>query len=418
MKRLLAVLFCLMSGFAAAETPENTPNRFTGTDSERIAAAIAEAPNFGGVVRIPPRTPDETSDRTFWLIDSAILVPGNTTVFFENCKIKLSDKARDNFVRSANCGIGIENVESIENVHLIGIGNVVFEGADHPRATGDDGKRLNAGPFIPDLGYGKNGSYGTDAGKEGEHQKGDWRNIGILLGRVDRFTLQNITIREAHAWSVSLERCSNGHVSDLSFESSENRIIDGQQVKTLNQDGLDLRKGCHDIIIENITGHSGDDLVALTALDTDPLPGGVFGCFEASGTRADDDNSIHHIILRNVLGYASGGHQIVRVLNKADVKISHLLIDGIVDTSPEEITDKAALLIGDRSYGGPAPLGFTTNIIVRNVQSKSWSAVLIREPLDNTVIDGVINENPDGKAIDLESPSEEQGNLTILNVIN
>ena len=63
---------------------ENTPNRFKGSDSERIAAAIADSPRFGGLVKIPSRVPDEEADRDYWLIDSAIIVPGNTTVIFEN----------------------------------------------------------------------------------------------------------------------------------------------------------------------------------------------------------------------------------------------------------------------------------------------------------------------------------------------
>ena len=65
-----------------------------------------------------------------------------------NCKIKLSDKCRDNFFRTANCGMGIDEPEKIKNVHVIGEGRAILEGADHPRASGDGSKILaNPCPF-------------------------------------------------------------------------------------------------------------------------------------------------------------------------------------------------------------------------------------------------------------------------------
>jgi len=36
-------------------------------------------------------------------------------------------------------------------------------------------------------------------------------------------------------------------------------------------DGIDIRRGCHDIVIEDIRGFAGDDLVALTCLDGSDL---------------------------------------------------------------------------------------------------------------------------------------------------
>ena len=258
MKRLffsIAAFFVVACVFAGDDL--SNPNSYTGTDSERIAQALEAASKSGGLVRIPPRVPDEISDRNYWLLDSAILVRANTTLILENCTLKLSDACRDNFIRSANCGIGIEKVEPIENVRVVGIGSVTLEGADRPRATGDSGKTLGER------------TYGTDAGKEGESQKGDWRNIGVLLANVRNFSIENISIVNAHAWSVSLEKCSFGAIRNIRFESVEQRTIDGKTVRTLNVDGLDLRKGCHNITIENITGTTGDDLVACTAIGAD-----------------------------------------------------------------------------------------------------------------------------------------------------
>ena len=51
------------------------PNDFCGSDIEKIQSAIDAAQKLGGKVRIPARKPDQTSNRDFWLIDSAILIP-------------------------------------------------------------------------------------------------------------------------------------------------------------------------------------------------------------------------------------------------------------------------------------------------------------------------------------------------------
>ncbi|MBQ2851078.1 MAG: hypothetical protein IJE77_11410 [Thermoguttaceae bacterium] len=78
---LIGVALCGCGDVAsvANEPAANDPNAYTGTDSERIEQAVAAAPEFGGLVRIPARRPDAASPRTHWLLDRAILLPSNTT---------------------------------------------------------------------------------------------------------------------------------------------------------------------------------------------------------------------------------------------------------------------------------------------------------------------------------------------------
>ncbi len=386
----------------------NTPENFSGSDTARINAAVQAASQFGGVVRIGPRKPDEAAKRDYWLLDSAILLPGNTTLYLDNCKLKLSDRCRDNFIRTANCGIGIAKVEPIENVHIIGIGNVELIGADHPRATGDAAKGLNVR------------SYGTDAGKPNESQTGDWRNIGVLLAHVSRFTLQNITIRQAHCWSVSLERCTYGKVVDLTFDATQERIIDGKKVDSLNQDGLDLRKGSHDITVENIRGRTGDDLVALTAIRAAAVPGGQLDSTEVSQTDPEAMNDIYNVTIRNVVGYSAGGHQIIRFLNASGMKIHHVILDGVIDTSPQEIDDYVTIRIGDANpkWGGVTPLGDTYGFVITNIQSKSKSAIMIAGSLTDSIISNVINYNPEVTGITYKSGIENVRNVQVSHFIN
>ena len=393
---LSAILFFLgISGHSAPvfAFEANNPNFHEGTDSERIEKAMANAEAFGGVVRITRRVKKDANDRDFWLIDRAILIPGNTTLILENCVVKLSNSARDNLIRSANCGLGIEWPEEIRNVHIMGIGHAELQGADDPRSTGDSQKVLGVR------------SYGTDAGKEGESQYGDWRNIGVLLACVRDFSITGITIRESHCWGISLEKCSFGQIRNITFFSTEQRTINGKPEMTRNQDGLDLRKGCHDILIDTLHGYTGDDLIALTAIGTTLRPGGMLQKTEVSGMDAlGPQNDIWNVTVRNVFGHSHCGHQIVRILNASGIKIHHITIDGVMDTSPAEITDRATVKIGDvvPSFGGRAPLGDTYAIIVNNVHTKAHLGVVVLGSLCDSVISNVVNLNPNTTGVSFQ----------------
>ena len=380
------------------------PNDFLGSDSERIAQAVAAAEQQHGTVRVTRR--DAADGRAFWLIDEAILVPGNLTLIIDNCTIQLSDQARDNFIRSANCGIGIADVEPIENVRILGVGNAVLLGAEHPRATGDGVKTLGVR------------SYGTDAGKTGEKQTGDWRNIGILLARVHHFTIENLLIKEAHSWAVSLEKCTRGVIRNLAFHATQTRLIDGAPQTILNQDGLDLRAGCRDILIDTLTGVTGDDLLALTGICLTDSPAGTLDHGVSGGRFRDPANDIQNIIIRNVIGYSAAGHHIVRFLNTAGLCMRNIVLDGLLDTSPETVTDQAAIRIGDAqpAWGGVTPLGDTSGFQIRNVFSKARSAILVGGSLCDSVIDGVLNANPDGVALNLLSGAEHFQHVAVANV--
>lgn len=100
------------------------------TDSETLEKAFASK-QADGIVLIPPRKSSVEPNRTFWLLDRAILLEENTTVILQNATIKFSDACRDNFSRTANCGMGIEFPERIQNVHLIGEGLCTLIGALH-----------------------------------------------------------------------------------------------------------------------------------------------------------------------------------------------------------------------------------------------------------------------------------------------
>jgi hypothetical protein len=358
-------------------------------------------------VVIPRRNIAADGPRDIWLLDSAILVPANTMLELESCHIKLADECRDNMIRSANCGPGVAEIEPIRNVHIHGTGNVLLEGADRPRATGDSAKTLGERTF------------GTDAGVEGESQSGDWRNIGILMAFVEDFSIEGLAMKDSHAWAISLERCAHGTLRDLDFESNGWKMIDGERETILNQDGIDLRLGCHDILIENITGHTGDDLIALTAIPRPGKAAGELGSTMVSDTtdRGDGRDDIREVMIRNVRGYCAGGHHIVRLLNTSGAKMHDIILDGLIDTSPPSVRDKAAVKIGDSNYGeGVAPLGDTSRIIVRNVISRAEHTILIGGSLCDSIISDIIRWDAAGEAVTVVPGDEYVRDVTFSNI--
>ena len=91
-------------------------------------------------------------------------------------------------------------------------------------------------------------------------------------------------------------------------------------------DGIDIRVGCHDIIIENITGFVQDDSVALTAL---PYNGVKKHAVEG------ESYDIYNVIIKNIM--TSAFHSNVRLLNQCCdnnvARLYNILIDGVFDTS-------------------------------------------------------------------------------------
>ena len=384
------------------------PNDFEGSDSQKIAAALAKVVSGPDrCVVISKRKADQNSVRDYWLIDEAILLPEDIELIIDDCTIKLSDRSRDNFIRSSNCGSGISEIKTARRIRITGKGNAVLEGADHPRSTGDAKKQLGVR------------TYGTDAGKEDEKQTGDWRNVGILLAKTEDFSISNLTIRNYHCWGISLEKCAYGRVENIRFETREKRMIDGVEQMVLNQDGLDLRKGCHHIEVENITGRTGDDLVALTAIHPEIKEVGTLIYTELSGCPEPmNSNDIHDIHLKHIHGYSTGGHQIVRLLNACGLKIHDIELEDVRDTSeedPEKITDAVAVKIGDDlpAWGGVAPLGDTARITVRKVESRAKRCVLIAGSLCDAVIADIINHNPGCKPVECTSGEENLARVSI-----
>ncbi len=393
-------------------------NDYRGTaDSDTLQRAV-ENRTADGIVLIPPRESDIEPERAYWLIDRAILLPENTTVILQNCTIKLSDKCRDNFFRTANCGFGFPDPAPIRNVHIRGEGLCVLQGADHPRATGDSSKlQHNPCPHRPediiaiDANWvpeerkksGKldfwdihNHSYGTDAGKEGESQYGDWRGIGILFANAKDFSIKNLRIVESHGWGISLEACSFGRIEKIDFDARMSKEIDGMLMNMENQDGIDIRNGCHHITISDITGETGDDVIALTAIVPDKETYRPGGSLRSTHVMHNDwsrrERDIHDIIIRNVTAF-SYLCWLLRLL-PANTKIYNVVIDGLIDARPAGHPNGGTLLLGDGGgYGANQPESMS-GITISNVICASSTAITLAGYMKDSVISNIVNRNP------------------------
>jgi len=148
-----------------------------------------------------------------------------------------------------------------------------------------------------------------------------------------------------------------------------------------------------------------------------PAGGTTSTMVSAGADRGDGRDDIRHVILRNIRGYCRGGHHIVRLLNTSGVRMHDILLDGLIDTSPEDVQCKAAVKIGDHAYGGGvAPLGDTCWIVVNNVASKAKHTILIGGSLCDSIVSNVIRYGAQGDVITVASGPEYVRNVTTSNL--
>ena len=260
------------------------------------------------------------------------------------------------------------------NINIIGQGVVILKGAVKPRATGDGGRTLVSSSQRGRV------SYGSDAGKEGEKQTGDWRNILILMGFVDGFTLKNVTIENAHAWAVSFERTINANVSDIRFNCPNHQIIDDTLVSVANRDGIDLRHGCKNFRIDNVSGITGDDFIALSLLgigsSNDP-EGGILNSTMVTTRRwSGIEDDIEHIYISNINCYSNYRGVAIRANDSAS--INNVYINGLAYRGRMN-----AILIGGKGYGKRSLPGRINNIHVMNVTGKGRYLIHIEEAISD-----------------------------------
>lgn len=332
--------------------PYFTPNdpEFMGNDdAESIQNAVDKASELGVNRVVIPRM-NERTQKPEWLINRTILLPSNMTVILDNCYMEQCQSAYcqmfTNTLAHEVEGRLAENEQ--HDIVISGVGNVTLSGGK-PNGLLERTSGRNGLPSI-------------------------WRNHIIYFHNTRNIVIENIRIREQRWWGICFLFCRYCRLSN----------IDVSVIPHVgNQDGIDLRRGCNNFIIENITGRSGDDLIALTNISNKyEMICGVEG----------RDPDTHDIIIRNVKG-DSNYCFMLRLLNHDGNKMYNISVDGLYDVSKPESKQRpgAAVCIGSHLYYGirPSELGETRNISINNISSRGEAAVLISNTLADSYFSNI-----------------------------
>lgn len=335
---------------------------FTKCGSAYISSKIKEAINN--------KTRTATISGSFE-IDEAIRLPSNFTLILENAHLRMADGVYSNMFVNEHHGTDIGRTPdgTDRNISIIGRGEAILDGGKYNGLSEKNHSRDGLPPI--------------------------WKNNLLLFTNVDGFKISGISCRNQRWWALNFIYCSNGYLGNIDFCACDIGIDpDGRkyhglirdkyaEVLVKNADGIDLRQGCHDILIENITGFTEDDSVALTG-----LCGRLEKTFAVEGLPSD----ICRVEIRNIRTAAFCTN--VRLLNQGDVKLHDIMIDGVYDMGNEsEYMDRGifAVRVGDtRLYGSRhSTKDETYNITIKNVCGKGYYVISLAGAIKDLVLFGI-----------------------------
>ena len=359
-----------------------TPNdeRITEkTDAERIQAAIKLAKETGlNAVSVPKLTYD---GRDKWIIDKTVLLPSDITIYLDNCTLETPKTVACNIFRNEIYGTPDETLPEKEqhDINIIGIGNAVLDGGEY------------------------NGLSESNSGKDGRPSIRE--NSMIMITNTRYMRIENLKIKRHRWWAFCFAYSNHVHISDVDFQA-DYTYVDENGVRRFdrtakeeyecyvkNADGIDLRNGCCYFTIENITGKTEDDSVALTTLQ---------GSWKEKFVKGKD-NDIHDVTIKNIKTdcLACGN---IRLTCADGNQVYNILIDGVFDAAPDDAiyASGGTIKVNDSyyRYDRISALGEMRNIVINNVYSKSKvAAINLQQTAKNVTISNVFIKKPSAKAI-------------------
>lgn len=272
-----------------------TPNDkgiMADTDSRSINNAVAEAIESGKRRVVIPRVNARTGEPR-WDIDEAIILVSDLEIVLDNCYLRQTDGSMDNVFRNFPDPARPETLaDEMSNIIIRGVGCAVIDGGEANELS--EATSLKGGlPHVE-------------------------KNNVIRLYNLRGLTLCDLTILNQRWWAINLHYVEEAHLSGLTIRCKPSG---------LNRDGIDLRAGCNNIIIENIRGVSGDDFIALTGL---------------SGTRESQlysvegkSQDIHDIVIRNITA-TSSECAVIALRNHDGVRLYNITVDTVHDVISSE----------------------------------------------------------------------------------
>lgn len=322
-----------------------------------------------------------------WEIDNAIRLPSNFTVYLKNCHLRLADGCYCNiFVNENNeTDLGKTIDGTNENISIIGIGQAILDGGNYNGL----GEKIRPDGCTAPI----------------------YKNNLILFTNVSGFTIKNLSCRNQRWWALNFIYCAFGNIENIDFCACDIRIDENgvshhgllrnnySQVLIKNADGIDIRQGCHDVTIQNITGFTEDDTVAITGLNT----------FIEQPFIVDSlSQDICRITIKNVRSQAFCSN--VRLLSQDGIKLYDVLVDGVMDEerdSPHMDYGHFAVRVGDTHLYGKR---FSTkdevyNITINDVYGDGEYALSLAGEIGNLTLSNIRCGDNAGLILD-ERPTE------------
>jgi hypothetical protein len=315
-----------------------------------------------------------------YLIEKSIVLPSDITLILNGCNLRLDDGTycqiiKNKYVEDLDLN---KKAKGDKNIHVIGKNGTVLDGGNY---NGLSERNYKQTPYHITV------------------------NNTVLFANVNGFSVQNIKVVNQRWWGLNFVNCSFGKIKDIDFCSDCTRILgnktrvkglfygcDYESIYIKNSDGIDLRVGCHDIEIRNITGFTEDDTVALTAL---------LGSTEEIYGKDREYDSIFNVLIRDVKACAHC--TIVRLLNQSGTRMHDITIENIFDTSDKSACmDKGlyAVRIGDTHLYGNSNICPPENISVKNVFGRQNVIVSVVGEVINGVFENI--KGVDDKQIKIE----------------
>lgn len=355
------------------------PNDFAAkSDSEAIQLAIDAAAQSGcGRVVIPSF--NKRRNAYIWIIEETILLPSHMEVVLEGAHLRMADGVMCQMFRNSNAMTPLCKTPEGHQTGIVlrGVGNALLDGGRH-NGLREDTTGKNGLPTI-------------------------FHNLTVWLHNVSDFRIEGLHILDQRWWGIACSFCWDGVITDLHFALSDMAYRKGHPMweshPWRNQDGVDLRIGCHDIQIRNLTGQTCDDVVALTALGR---PGS--GRFEDLYRCEHLSPDIYNITIRNITARCNQC-ALVRLLTHFRNRLYNIRIDTLVDSTPdsepvavnEGVRPACCVKVGENGYhnGDPENLvrpGEMRNITISNVFSTAYSAVVLNGAVEDVTVRDVFVE--------------------------
>ncbi len=344
------------------------------TDSKRIQAAIREAKQTGKNKVIIPKK------ETPWVIDETVSIPSDMEIFIDGAHLILADGTFVNMFATEN--YLNREIRPQSNIEIHGANGAVLDGGEY------------------------NGLSEANCLKDGRPHI--IVNTTMLFYYTENLRVHNLRIVNQRYWGITNIFVSNSSYRNIEFQADFSRMDENgihhpdqvpkkyKEVYVKNADGIDLRVGCHHVVIENITGFTGDDTVALTAL----------GGFEKPLFPKGVSGDIHDVTIKNIKSDSYVCSQL-RLLCGRGHKLYNITADGITDTTDTDLyRTNATVRIGDIVYGEPSGRGDMHHICVRNVITRGTSAVSICRPLSDSVFENIENVNVPFSAVQIRHGAE------------